>query len=57
MGFAQALSDDGKLSGRGAPLLRGVVCGLMTFGGGIGRTLPYLELLHRNRSRHRRGRH
>ena len=31
MGFAEALSDDGKLSGRGAPLLRGVVCGLMTF--------------------------
>jgi hypothetical protein len=42
MGFAEALSDDGKLSGRGAPLLRGVVCGLMTFGGGIGHTLPYL---------------
>ncbi len=42
MGFAEALSDDGKLSGRGAPLLRGAVCGLMTFGGGIGHTLPYL---------------
>ena len=42
MGFAEALSDDGKLSGRGAPLLRGVICGLMTFGGGIGHTLPYL---------------
>jgi erythrin-vacuolar iron transport family protein len=42
MGFAEALSDDGKLSGRGAPLLRGLVCGLMTFGGGIGHTLPYL---------------
>ena len=42
MGVAQVLSDDGKLSGRGAPLLRGVVCGLMTFGWGIGRTLPYL---------------
>jgi intracellular septation protein A len=36
------LSDDGKLSGRGAPLLRGAVCGVMTFGGGIGHTLPYL---------------
>jgi hypothetical protein len=35
MGFAEALSDDGKLSGRGAPLLRGVVCGLMTFGGAL----------------------
>ncbi len=42
MGFAEALSDDGKLSGRGAPFLRGLVCGLMTFGGGIGHTLPYL---------------
>ncbi|MGA9848738.1 MAG: iron exporter MbfA [Roseiarcus sp.] len=42
MGFAEALADDGKLSGRGAPLLRGAVCGLMTFGGGIGHTLPYL---------------
>jgi rubrerythrin len=42
MGFAEALADDGRLSGRGAPLLRGVVCGLMTFGGGIGHTLPYL---------------
>ena len=42
MGFAEALSDDGKLSGRGAPLLRGLVCGLMTIGGGIGHTLPYL---------------
>ena len=42
MGFAEALADDGKLSGRGAPLLRGVVCGAMTFCGGIGHTLPYL---------------
>lgn len=42
MGFAEALSDDGKLSGRGAPALRGVVCGLMTTLGGIGHTLPYL---------------
>ncbi len=42
MGFAEALSDDGKLSGRGAPLLRGLVCGLMTVAGGIGHTLPYL---------------
>ena len=42
MGFAEALSDDGKLSGRGAPLLRGVVFGLMTVAGGIGHTLPYL---------------
>ncbi len=42
MGFAEALADDGKLSGRGTPLLRGFVCGLMTVAGGIGHTLPYL---------------
>src|SRR5579871_3258985 len=42
MGFAEALSDDGKLSGRGNPLIRGVVCGLMTTAGGIGHTLPFL---------------
>jgi rubrerythrin len=42
MGFAEAMSDDGKLSGRGAPLLRGVVCGLMTTLGGLGHTMPYL---------------
>jgi rubrerythrin len=42
MGFAEALADDGKLSGRGTPLLRGFVCGLMTIAGGIGHTLPYL---------------
>jgi rubrerythrin len=42
MGFAEALSDDGSMTGRGTPLLRGVVCGLMTCLGGIGHTLPYL---------------
>ena len=42
MGFAEALSDDGKLSGRGAPILRGLICGLMTTAGGIGHTLPFL---------------
>src|SRR6202040_833647 len=42
MGFAEALSDDGSLTGRGAPLLRGVVCGAMTAVGGLGHTLPYL---------------
>jgi erythrin-vacuolar iron transport family protein len=42
MGFAEALADDGKLSGRGTPLLRGLVCGLMTITGGIGHTVPYL---------------
>ncbi len=42
MGFAEALSDDGKISGRGAPLLRGAITGAMTVLGGIGHTLPYL---------------
>ena len=42
MGFAEALSDDGSLTGRGRPLLRGLVCGLMTTLGGLGHTLPYL---------------
>src|SRR6476619_1761488 len=42
MGFAEALSDDGSLTGRGHPWIRGVVCGLMTTVGGIGHTLPYL---------------
>ena len=42
MGFAEALSDDGTLTGRGHPWARGFVCGLMTTVGGIGHTLPYL---------------
>jgi rubrerythrin len=42
MGFAESASDDGSLTGRGKPLLRGVVCGLMTTAGGIGHTLPFL---------------
>src|SRR5213592_3160783 len=42
MGFAEALSDDGSLTGRGAPWLRGTVCGVMTAIGGIGHALPYL---------------
>jgi len=42
MGFAEAMSDDGVLSGRGKPLIRGVVCGAMTTAGGIGHTLPFL---------------
>lgn len=42
MGFAEALSDDGSLTGRGRPFARGLVCGLMTTLGGIGHTLPYL---------------
>src|SRR5579862_4608719 len=42
MGFAEALSDDGSLTGRGHPWVRGLVCGLMTALGGIGHTLPFL---------------
>jgi len=42
MGFAEALSDDGSLTGRGRPWIRGLVCGLMTAAGGIGHTLPFL---------------
>jgi rubrerythrin len=42
MGFAEALSDDGSLTGRGRPWMRGLVCGLMTTLGGIGHTLPFL---------------
>jgi rubrerythrin len=42
MGFAEALSDDGSLTGRGHPWTRGFVCGLMTTAGGIGHTLPFL---------------
>ncbi len=42
MGFAEALSDDGSLTGRGTPWIRGGICGLMTTLGGLGHTLPYL---------------
>jgi erythrin-vacuolar iron transport family protein len=42
MAFAEALSDDGSLTERGAPVLRGMVCGAMTTTGGLGHTLPYL---------------
>jgi rubrerythrin len=42
MGFAEAASDDGSLTGRGTPWLRGSVCGVMTTIGGVGHTLPYL---------------
>jgi rubrerythrin len=42
MAFAEALSDDGSLTGRGRPVLRGAVTGLMTTAGGIGHTLPFL---------------
>jgi erythrin-vacuolar iron transport family protein len=42
MGFAEALSDNGSLTGRGSPLLRGAVCGVMTALGGLGHALPFL---------------
>ena len=42
MGFTEAASDDGELSGRGSPLKRGVASGLMTTVGGLGHALPYL---------------
>ena len=42
MAFAEALSDDGSLTGRGAPVMRGAVTGIMTTVGGLGHTLPYL---------------
>ncbi|HXX46487.1 MAG TPA: ferritin family protein [Candidatus Acidoferrales bacterium] len=42
MAFAEALSDDGSLTGRGRPIVRGSVTGLMTAAGGLGHTLPFL---------------
>ena len=42
MGFSEALSDNGSLTGRGQPLVRGAITGLMTTLGGIGHTLPFL---------------
>ncbi len=42
MAFAEGLSDDGTLTGRGRPLVRGLVCGLMTMLGGLGHTLPFV---------------
>jgi VIT1/CCC1 family predicted Fe2+/Mn2+ transporter len=42
MAFAEALSDDGSLTGRGNPWLRGLIEGLATCGGGLGHTLPFL---------------
>ena len=42
MAFAEALSDDGSLTGRGSPIIRGLVTGGMTTVGGLGHTLPYL---------------
>lgn len=41
MGFTEALSDDGTVTGRGDPWIRGAVCGVMTTLGGLGHTLPY----------------
>jgi rubrerythrin len=42
MGFAEALSDDGSMTGRGRPWIRGTITGFMTTLGGVGHTLPYL---------------
>lgn len=42
MAFAEALSDTGELTGRGHPVIRGFIVGLMTFVGGILHTLPFL---------------
>ena len=42
MAFAEALSDDGVLTGRGHPFRRGVIIGVMTFLGGIFHTIPFL---------------
>ena len=42
MAFAEALSDNGSLTGRGAPILRGAITGVMTTLGGIGHTIPFL---------------
>lgn len=42
MGLTEALSDDGEISGRGHPMIRGWACGLMTALGGLGHTIPYL---------------
>ncbi|WP_373356021.1 iron exporter MbfA [Pseudoroseicyclus sp. CXY001] len=42
MGFTEAASDDGQISGRGSPLKRGVATGVMTTIGGLGHALPYL---------------
>lgn len=42
MGFTEAAHDDGKISGRGSPVKRGIACGVMTALGGLGHTLPYL---------------
>ena len=42
MGFTEAASDDGELSGRGSPLKRGLAAGVMTAVGGLGHALPYL---------------
>jgi VIT1/CCC1 family predicted Fe2+/Mn2+ transporter len=42
MGFTEAASDDGRISGRGSPVKRGIAAGVMTTLGGLGHALPYL---------------
>ena len=56
MGFAEALSDDGSLTGRGHPWVRGLICGAMTAVGGIGHTLPFLLARFRHGALGSRGR-
>ena len=52
MAFSEGLSDDGTLTGRGHPTIRGLITGLMTLIGGIGHTLPFLIAIIRNRYFH-----
>ena len=42
MGFTEAAADDGRLTGRGSPIRRGLATGIMTMIGGLGHALPYL---------------
>jgi len=42
MGFSEALSDTGELTGRGSPVRRGFITGGGTFIGGILHSLPFL---------------
>ena len=55
MGFAEALSDDGSLTGRGQPMIRGTICGVMTTIGGVGHTLAVSDSRLSAGDGHRRG--
>ena len=56
MGFTEAAHDDGKISGRGSPIKRGLACGIMTALGGLGHALPYLIPAFLDGDDHRRHR-